>query len=89
MIININEKYFIEKDDYCYTLKEHTGKYDKKGKETPKIHGHFTNLSGLLRHLSVLTTQEKLGEVANLTEYIVELKRQNDKLANLLKEVGE
>ncbi len=82
MIIGIDKEYFIEKDDYSYTLKEKTGRFDKDKKEVNKTHGYFTNLEHALKKLRELKTVDKLGDFSTLSEYIKELRKQNQELIN-------
>lgn len=86
MIINIDKVFYIDKDELCYTLKEHTGKYDKKDKEIPKAYGYFSTLEDALNKLKNIKVESAHDELS-LAEYIKELKEQTRIIKNSLSEV--
>lgn len=85
MIITINDKYFIDREPSCYTLKSHTGNYDKKGNEVTTTYGYYSDLKFLIKTVVRLMAEDELGDATTLEEYLLALKRQNDEIANLLK----
>lgn len=87
MNIEIDGKFYLDKDDYCYTLKEHTGNFDKLNKEITKTYGYFTNLESALKKLKEIKTQESLGDTTTLADYIKELRNQHDDLIRVMEEI--
>lgn len=86
MIITIDEKYYVERDERNYTLKEKTGKVDKNNNSVDKTHGYFSSLLSTmtyLKHLKVLSSASKM----TIDKYIKEVKRVNDELNSILKGV--
>lgn len=55
MILNITDKYFIEKDTYCFILKERfVGEKEGSsnfGKESEKVVGYFPNITQVINEL--------------------------------------
>ena len=84
MIINIDKVFYVDKDELCYMLKEHTGKTDKKGKEIPKTYGYFSTLEDALNKLKNIRVETAHDELS-LADYIKELKEQTRIIKKLIK----
>lgn len=87
MIINIDDTFFIEKDNYRnHTLKEKTGKFttDKYGQsiEVVRTHGHHSTVAKALESLTHLKLYRTHLEVS-LSEYIQMLKNERVELEKL------
>lgn len=89
MRIQLNETYFIEKDDYCFTLKQFTGQYNKKGEEVHKYYGYYNSLEGALLKYTEEVTSDILGrkETVTIHKYISTLREQSEKTRKMLREI--
>lgn len=75
MIIDIDKDYFIEKDEYSFTLKERKHRLDKLGNEVTVTYGYFRTLESALNKLkNVKIEQRNAGQLISLKDYIDELK---------------
>lgn len=86
MIIKVDDTYYIEKDDYNYTLKESKHKTDNKGNDVFVTHGFFTTLDRALNRLVHIKADMKADKVS-LGEYIEMIKNERYELEKLVKGV--
>lgn len=85
MKIDIDSVFFVEKDDFCYTLKESTGRADKDGNEITKTHGYFKNLSSAMMKLRVIRASKSVtGEAIPLALYIEQLRKQTEDIKKFM-----
>lgn len=88
MKIRIDEDFYIDKDDFSFTLKESKHRYDKQGNEVCNVYGYFKTLAGALEKLRLTKTDLKFGkEETTLSEYLREARNQALIIADALSEV--
>ena len=80
MKIEIDSKWYIDVDDYQYTIVE-VKKSESKGVPYTITHGHYRDLDTSLDNLAKIITNNK-AEKMNLSEYIEELKTQRKLLTD-------
>ena len=91
MKIRINDRFFIEKDQYKnHTLKEE--KLSKEGKPYTVVHGYFRDTESALthmKHVNVVDNHERDHGEAEITlkEYTDLMKHQQEEIKKLLKGV--
>lgn len=79
----IDDDYFIRIDSYNHTLYERTDRVDRKGNPVNKSLGYYVNVAHAVKSLTehiVLNRNNKLV----LEDYIVALKRENDRILEAL-----
>jgi hypothetical protein len=84
------EPYFIECEEFSYTVKMDTGKFstDKKSGETKPIYelkGYYSNKLGAVKKIVQLKMNSS-EEVRTINQYFTE---QNQLIRDLIKELGE
>lgn len=79
MIINLTDNYFVEVDEYNYTLKQDTGKVDKKGRPVHNVVGYFSSLSASLRRFAEVS-------VINSNDHVT-IREYADRIDKKLKEI--
>lgn len=84
MIINIDDKFYLEKDSRCFTIKKRTTKKDKNGKALSDEYGYFSSLENALNKLASIKTDEVLIEGATIREYISEVRKQKEILRGIV-----
>lgn len=87
-MIKIDEKFYIDADDNCYTLKEKTKVEDKKsknyGEETWRVCGFYVNLESLLNgFLKVKTREFVSSNEKDIKDLVKEIKAQTDYIKKL------
>lgn len=87
-MIKIDEKFYIDADDNCYTLKEKTKVEDKKsknyGEEVLKVCGFYVNLESLLNGFLKVKTREFIsGNEKEIKDLVKEIKAQTDYIKKL------
>lgn len=87
MIVNVNETYFIDIDDYNHTLKERTGNVDKKGNPVDKTLGYYSSIDKALTQLSRKIVQSSHDEL-DLSSYLKELRKTTDELISAVRLEG-
>ena len=85
MIIKLDDKYYIEKDSRCYTLKELTGGTNKKGKPLTKDHGYYSSLENALNKFAIMRTEINLEDESTIKEYLKEFKKQKAEIRELIR----
>ena len=87
-MIKIDENFYIDADDNCYTLKEKTKVKDKKsknyGEEAWKVCGFYVNLESLLSgFLKVKTREFVYSNEKEIKDLVKEIKAQTDYIKKL------
>ena len=87
-MIKIDDRFFIDADDNCYTLKEKTKVEDKKsknyGEEIWKSCGYYANLESLLNGFLKVKTREFIsGNEKEIKDLVKEIKAQTDYIKKL------
>ena len=87
-MIKIDEKFYIDADDNCYTLKEKTKVEAKKsknyGEEVWKDCGFYVNLESLLNgFLKVKTREFVSSNEKDIKDLVKEIKAQTDYIKKL------
>lgn len=78
------DPYFIEIDQYCYTVSERVTpdpKYTTNGKEYKKTIGHYSNFDSCLKTIAKHKVNSK--EYLTIIDYINEYKEVTNQLKNL------
>jgi hypothetical protein len=83
MKIHIQDKVYVESDERQYTIKEYTGKTDKEGNETYKVHGYFGSLQQAVKKLIKMEIVQ--SEATNLKELLDDIGRIEEKINALIK----
>lgn len=86
MIITIDDTFYIDKDEYNYTLKESKHKKDKKGNDVFVTHGYFSTLDKAINRLKHIKVESSVSK-ASIYEYTNMIQKQHDELIKLLKDV--
>ena len=87
-MIKIDENFYIDADDNCYTLKEKTKVKDKKsknyGEEVWKVCGFYVDLESLLNgFLKVKTREFVSSNEKEIKDLVKEIKAQTDYIKKL------
>ncbi|WP_289138183.1 hypothetical protein [uncultured Brevibacillus sp.] len=78
MKVRIEENLFIESDAHQFIIKEYTMRKDGKGAGKTIIHGYFSKLEQVIKHLvsmkvkksTATTLQELVRDIQRIEEYI-------------------
>lgn len=79
MKVQIENNLYLESDGRQFIIKEYTGKHDKNGNETYKVHGYYSNINYALKKLfqmklmesTHMTIGELVQHVQNIEQYIM------------------
>lgn len=87
-MIKIDDKFFIDADSNCYTLKEKSIIQDKKsksyGEEVLRDKGYYVTLEGVLNgYLKAQTREFVQNNEADIKELIKEIKKQTKYIEKL------
>lgn len=90
-MIELLDNYVLDVDDHCYTLKQDTGKTDKRGNRVYKTLGYFGDVTGALHALVKELAREKHKHACtSLNEAVNAIREDNTRVENLIKtEIGE
>lgn len=86
-MIKVNEDYFIEADEKCYTLKLATHKQGKNGNELYNTIGYYKTLESALSGAVEHANRQKLKADVSLLEAITIVRDGRKQLEDLLKKV--
>ncbi|MFM1655565.1 hypothetical protein ACI7RC_26230 [Brevibacillus sp. B_LB10_24] len=78
MKVQIEENLFLESDGLQFIVKEYTGKQDNLGRELYKVHGYFSSVRSVLKHLlkmkimqsTAQTLSELCQDILRIEQYI-------------------
>jgi hypothetical protein len=78
MKVHIEGNLYLESDGLQFIIKEYTGKRDNLGRDLYKVHGYFSDLKSVFKHLvkmkvmqsTAQTLSELLQEVEHIERYI-------------------
>jgi hypothetical protein len=73
MKVQIEGNLYLESDERQFILKEYTGKQDKDGKETFKIHGYYGSIHQALKGYT--TMKIKQSTAVTLSELVLDVNR--------------
>lgn len=88
-MVRITDRFYIDANNNCYTLKEKTTIQDKEsenyGKEIYKDLGYYTTLENCLKGILKTVTREFISkaEEKDITELLKEINQQNDFIKSL------
>lgn len=88
-MVKVTERFYIDADSNCYSLKEKTTIQDETsknfGKETYKDRGYYTTVEGCIEGILKITTREFVGkaEIQELKELKEEIIAQKEFLKGL------
>lgn len=90
-MIELLDNYVLDVDDHCYTLKQDTGKTDKRGNRVYKTLGYFGDITGALNALAKELAREKHKHACtSLNEAVNAIRESNARVENLIKtEINE
>lgn len=90
-MIELLDNYVLDVDDHCYTLKQDTGKTDKRGNRVYKTLGYFGDVTGALHALAKELAREKHKQgCTSLNGALNAIRESNTRVENLIKtEIGE
>lgn len=89
-MIRVDNDYYIDVDEQCYTVKIDTHKTDKKGNEIYVIVGYYKNLQNAIKGVIDYQNKKKLkSENYDLKEALKIVLDNNTRFEKLLKSVVE
>ena len=89
-MIRVDNDYYIDVDEQCYTVKIDTHKTDKKGNEVYVIVGYYKNLQNAIKGVIDYQNKKKLkSENYDLKEALKIVLDNNTRFEKLLKSVLE
>lgn len=89
-MIRVDNDYYIDVDEQCYTVKIDTHKTDKKGNEVYVIVGYYKNLQNAIKGVIDYQNKKKLkSENYDLKEALKIVLDNNTRFEKLLKSVVE
>ena len=86
MKIRLDEDFYLDKDDYCFALRESKHKVDKQGNELYSGYGYFGTIEAALNRYKLVKI-ERRHEIDEITiaEYIKELKTEGARIGEIMR----